>query len=105
MTLPILLAAEPSSVPAKVYDKLWIEEVVIAAPDPNGDALARVRVRKFCITDGTAELEPTPGIWLEVTNVLAGASADPDLAAVVDSLMAYVGKIGAEHGVVRPRTE
>ena len=37
--LPIFNASEPNTVPAKVYDKIWIEQIVIQAPDPNGDAV------------------------------------------------------------------
>ena len=33
--LPILDAAEPTVIPAKTYDRVWIEEVIIKAPDPN----------------------------------------------------------------------
>jgi hypothetical protein len=100
MSIPILQAAEPLTVPAKVYDKVWVEEVVIDAPDPNGDVSARVKLRRFAVVGGVAELEPEQGQWIEVRDVLSGSQADPDLAAVVQSLMTYVGKIGIEAGVV-----
>ena len=100
MTIPVLESATPVTVPAKVFDKLWVEEVVISAPDPNGDASARVRVRRFCTTDGLAELEPEQGQWIEIKDVLSGSATDPDLAAVVGSLMTYIAKIGTEQGVV-----
>jgi len=100
MSIPVLSAADPVTVPAKVYDKVWVEEVQINAPDPNGDATARVRLRRFGVVAGKAELEPGYGQWIEVQDVLGGAETDADLAAVVNSLMAYVARIGAEQGVV-----
>lgn len=100
MPIPVLSAADPITVPARVYDRIWIEEIVISAPDPNGDASARVRLRRYAMVGDTAELEQEPGRWVEVRDVLSGAAADPDLAAVVSSLMTYVAKIGTEAGVV-----
>lgn len=100
MAIPTLTAATPLTVPAKVYDKIWVEEVVISAPDPNGDASARVRLRKFTVVDGVAELEPTPGNWLQINDLLANSETDADLAQVVSSLMAYIAKVGAAEGVI-----
>lgn len=100
MSIPVLSAADPLTVPAKLYDRIWIEEVVISAPDPNADASARVRLRRYAMVGDVAELEQEPGRWVEVRDVLSGAAADPDLAAVVSALMAYVAKIGVEAGVV-----
>lgn len=98
MSIPVLSAADPVTIPAKVYDKVWVEEVVISAPDPNGEVTARVRLRRFAVTDNVAQLEPDQGIWIEITDVLSGAAADPELAAVVQSIMAYVAKVGRERG-------
>lgn len=100
MAIPSLQAALPARVPAKVYDKIWVEEVIISAPDPNGDAAARVRLRKFALVDGKAELEPTPGDWLHVSDLLANSESDADLAQVVTSLMAYIAKVGIAQGVI-----
>jgi hypothetical protein len=100
MPIPTLSAADPLVVPAKTYDSIWVEEVVISAPDINAPVNARVRLRRFGIVDGVAELESAPGQWVEVSDVLTGAAADPELAAVVGSLMVYVAKIGREQGVV-----
>lgn len=100
MPIPSLNAADPLTVPAKVYDRVWVEEVVIQAPDPNGEVTGRVRLRRFAVVDGAAELEPNPGDWIEVRDVLTGAAADADLAAVVSSLMAYIAKVGVEKGVI-----
>ena len=98
MPLETLLSADPIVIPAKAYDAVWVEEVVVYAPDPLGPVKARVRLRRFCQADGT--LEPSQGQWLEVRDVLTGAAADPELGAAVAGLMAYVAKIGREQGVI-----
>ncbi len=100
--LPVLGAADPLVIPAKVFDKIWVEEVVISAPDPNGEVSGRVKLRRFATLDGVAELSPDEGQWLEVQDVLSGSQADPELAAVVSALMTYVAKIGVEGGVIAP---
>jgi hypothetical protein len=104
MSIPVLSAADPVTIPATVYDKVWVEEVVISAPDPNGEVTARVRLRRFAAVEGRAELEPAAGQWLEVTDVLTNANIDPDLGNVVSALMLYVAKLGREHGVVMAAT-
>jgi hypothetical protein len=98
MPIETLISADPLVIPAKAYDAVWVEEVVISAPDPLKSVTARVRLRRFCRDDGA--LEPAQGQWLEVQDVLTGAEADPELGAVVASLMAYVAKIGRENGVI-----
>jgi hypothetical protein len=98
MPLETLLSADPLTVPAKAYDAVWVEEVVVSAPDPLAEVTARVRLRRFCQADGS--LEPAQGQWLEVRDVLTGAGADPELGAVLTTLMAYVAKIGRENGVI-----
>jgi hypothetical protein len=98
MSIPVLSAADPLTVPAQVYDKVWVEEVVISAPNPNGDASARIKLRRFASQNNVATLEPDSGVWIEITDVLSGAAADPELAAVVQSIMAYVAKVGREQG-------
>jgi hypothetical protein len=102
MAVPTLLAAAPTAINA-TYDKIWVEEIVISAPALGGDATARVRLRKFrTLEDGTGEFAPDAGEWLQVDSLLAGAETDPDLAAVVGSLMNYVAKVGIQQGVIAP---
>jgi hypothetical protein len=105
MAVPTLMAASPTSINA-VYNKIWVEEVVVSAPTLGGDATARVRLRKFrTLPDGSGEFAPEGGEWLQVDSLLAGAESDPDLAAVVGSLMNYVAKVGIEQGVIAPPAE
>jgi hypothetical protein len=102
MAIERLLAASPTVYNAS-YDSIWVEEIVISAPTLGGDATARVRLRKFrTLPDGTGEFAPDAGEWLTVDSLLAGAESDPDLAAVVGSLMAYIAKVGIMQGVIAP---
>ena len=101
MAIQRLLAANPTVYNA-VYDAIWVSEIVISAPDLGGDAQARVLLRKFRSTESGAEFSPEPGEWITVDSIIAGAESDPDLAAAVGSLMAYVAKVGIQNGVVAP---
>jgi hypothetical protein len=101
MAVPTLSAANPTVINA-TYPSIFVEEVVISG-ELNGDFNARVRLRKFrTLEDGSGEFAPEGGEWLQVDSLLAGAESDPDLAAVVTSLMAYVAKKGIEAGVIAP---
>lgn len=102
MELPLLIAASPLSVPARNYDRVWIEAIEITAPSPSGDAVARVRLRRFDVDEaGVVHTEPDSQ-KLEVENLLATAQTDPDLAAAVGSLMSYIAKVGVQQGVIAP---
>lgn len=96
--IPTLFSSEPLSISA-VYDKLWLRELVVSSPT-GGDAEARVTLVRFRSTDDGVEEAPAEPIRLHVTDLLAGAEADADLAAAVGALMNYVAKVGIEQGVV-----
>jgi hypothetical protein len=100
MSLPILNAVDPTVIPAKTYDRVWVEEIVIRAPDPNGDVVGEVKLRKYGMFDGVAELEPGNGQWIRVENMLAKSAEDSDLQTAMNALLAYVGKIGVENNIV-----
>jgi hypothetical protein len=101
MAIDTLFAAAPTVINA-TYDKVWVSEIVISAPDLGGDAQARVLLRKFRSTESGAEFSPEAGEWITVDSLLAGAESDPDLAAAVGSLMSYVAKVGIQQGVIAP---
>ena len=101
MAIETLFAASPTVYHA-TYDRIWVAEIVVAAPDLGGDAQARVLLRKFRSTESGAEFSPEPGEWITVDAIIAGAESDPDLAAAVGSLMSYVAKKGIEAGIVAP---
>lgn len=103
MSIPILTPAEPSVVPAKTYDKLWVQDVMISAPHPTGDAMCSVRMIKFGVFDGIPELEPgSNGIWMNIEGILAKSAEDNDLANIIQSLLLYIQKVGVEKGLVAP---
>lgn len=101
MPIDTLYAQNPTVINA-TFDKVWVSEIVISAPNLGGDAQARVLLRKFRSTESGAEFAPEAGEWLTVDSVIAGAESDPDLAAAVGSLMAYVAKVGIQNGVIAP---
>ncbi len=100
MTIPTLYAASPENIVAVSLDKIWIEQIEISAPSPGGDATARVRLRRFAV-DSTGELRVSAeSEKIEIDNLLARAESEPELADVVQRLMAYIAKAGIEQGVI-----
>lgn len=98
--LPIFNASDPTNIPAKTYDRVWVEEIIIRAPDPNTDIVGEVKLHKYGIFDGVAELEPGNGQWIRVENMLIKANEDSDLQTAMTSLLAYIGKIGTENNII-----
>lgn len=99
--LPNIQPSQPVVIPAKVYDKFWVEEVIISAPNVNGDATGRVLLKKFGVFDGLAEMMPGDnGTWITIENLLSKTESDNDLANIVQSLLLYIQKVGIEQGVV-----
>ena len=98
--LPVLNASNPTEIPAKVYDRVWIEEVIIRARDPNGDFGGEVKLHKYGMFDGKAELDPKGGKWIFVEEILAKSEEDADLQAAMNALITYVTKLGVENDVV-----
>jgi hypothetical protein len=97
--IPTLFASEPLSISA-TYEKLWVREIVISAQTVGGDAEARITLVRFRTTDDGVEEAPAEPIRLHVSDLIAGANSDSDLAAAVGALMAYISKIGIEQGVI-----
>ena len=99
--IPTLYTAPSATVSINaVYDRIWLREVVISAPQIGGEAEARVMLARYRLTDDGVEEAPAEPLRLHLRDLLAGADADPDLAAVVSALMAYVAKAGIEQGVI-----
>jgi len=99
--IPTLYAAEPLAISA-TYEKLWLREVVISAQQIGGEAEARVMLTRFRTTETGVEEAPAEPLRLHLRDLLAGADADPDLAAAISAIMAYVAKAGIEQGVIAP---
>lgn len=101
--LPTIEPIEPSTIPAKTYDKYWVSNVNISAPNVNGDANANILLRKFGVFDGVAEFMPNDlGTNIIIDNILSKSSEDNDLANIVQSLLLYIRKAGIEQGLVAP---
>ena len=100
--LPILDAANPEIIPEKTYDRVWVEELVIRGPDPNGDITGEVKLRKYGMFNDVAEFEPGNGKWITVNNMLEKADSSPSLAAAMSGIIAYVTELGVENEVITP---
>lgn len=101
MSLPILNASEPTVVPSKTFDKWWIKEINIIAPDPNGDAHAHVVLAKFRTKDdGLAELSSETND-LNIMNILSSSQNDGELASIINYLMTYIARVGIEQGIIK----
>jgi hypothetical protein len=98
----LLKAQTPLSVPATVYDRIWVEMVEISAPSPDQDANAYVRLRRYALReDGTVATDPE-SFRLEVSNIIATSATDADLGAAFNSIMAYIAKAGIASGIIAP---
>jgi len=85
-----------------VYDRIWLRECVIQASQIGGEAEARVMLTRFRTTETGVEEAPAEPLRLHLTDLLAGADADPDLAAALSAIMNYVAKAGVEQGLIAP---
>ena len=101
--IPVLYCSPETVVrPTGVYDRIWLREVVISAPQIGGEAEARLMLARYRLTETGVEEAPAEPLRLHLTDLLAGADADPDLAAAISAIMAYVAKAGIEQGVIAP---
>jgi hypothetical protein len=98
--LPILNAVDPAVIPAKTYDRVWIEEIVIRAPDPNGDVTGEVKLHKYGMFDDVAELEPGNGQWVRVENMLEKSDTDANLQTAMNALIGYVMQLGVDNNII-----
>jgi hypothetical protein len=99
-SLPVLYANNPTTIPAKTYDRVWIEEIIIRAPDPNGDVNGEVKLHKYGVFDGAAELDPNGGNWIRLENLLSLSETDIDLQNAMNSLTTYIAKIGQDQSII-----
>jgi hypothetical protein len=100
MPIETIVASEPTSIPAKVYDKWWVSNIGIHAPNVNGDANAMVTLTKFRdLPDGTKEASDER-VNFRIEKILEKAQTDANLAAVVESLMSYVVAKATELGKI-----
>jgi len=75
---------------------------VIQASQIGGEAEARVMLTRYRLTDDGVEEAPAEPLRLHLKDLIAGADADPDLAAALTAIMNYVAKAGVEQGVIAP---
>lgn len=97
-----IFTSNAAVVPAKVFDKLWVQEITISAPSPTNDAAARVKFKKFASTEAGPELSSEPPIFLDINTLFSRAETDAELAAIIKQLMAYVRKVALQRGIAAP---
>ena len=101
--IPVLYTSQQATISINaVYDRIWLRECVIQASQIGGEAEARVMLARYRVTDDGVEEAPAEPLRLHLTDLLAGADADPDLAAAISAIMTYVAKAGIEQGVIAP---
>jgi len=99
--IPVLHTSESATLTyAASYDRIWVREVVVSAPQIGGEAEARVMLARYRLTADGVEEAPAEPLRMHLKDLLSGADSDPDLAAVVSALMAYVRKAGIAEGVI-----
>jgi hypothetical protein len=95
--LPELIATEPTSRPAVVYDRYWVQTLVVRAPAPNQPADATVILAAYSSADGSLSGET---VNLTVSDLFTRAAGDQKLAEAMVSLMQAVQQIAAADGLV-----
>ena len=110
--LPIFPASEDTTIPAKVYDRIWISEIVIKGSDPNGDVNGEVKMTKYGMfptgeTDENGEpilmaetWDSSNDVWLSIPNMLSTSETDPELNMAMQALLGYAYKLGVMNGVI-----
>lgn len=99
--LPIFPANDSTTVPAKVYDRIWVKEIRVRAPDPNGEVSGEVKLTKYGMFDGVAETwNASNDIWVRVDDMLEKSETDSDLALALQALLGYVYKLGIMEGII-----
>ena len=101
----VIEATDATEVPAtgvRVYDRWWVESLMINAGDPNGPVSATVRLRKYRrIDDGGRELSPADEpVTLDLPDLFAAAARDQHLASAIDAVLSAVHQLGRARGVL-----
>jgi len=111
MDLPTMIATETETtdavpaVEAKTFDKYWLDELTITAPDVNGaDATVNGVLQNYRDVDGGKEAG-TGRVSINIPNAfaLAGervAAGKPALAQALGALLLAIKEYGMEQGII-----
>jgi hypothetical protein len=72
--MPIMIPT-PITVPEKVFDKLWVAQVMISSPGPTQETMAEVVLTPY---NEAGELLPEQSKVLSITSIMARATAFPE---------------------------
>lgn len=99
-----IIAPTPTNVPAsdaKTYDKFWLKHFVIMANDPSGKVIVTAILHKARESGGVWELSPVDSdIVIRVSDFDAAAVADPEMAAIKESLLYKVKEVAVAQGKI-----
>ena len=111
-SLPIFPANESTVIPEKVYDRIWVKQIIIHAPDPNGEVRGNVELTKYGMfptgeqdengnnTFLAETWDESNDIWIKVEDMLQKSEEDSDMNMALQALLAYVYKLGVMEGVI-----
>ena len=111
-SLPIFPANESKVIPEKVYDRIWVKQIIIHAPDPNGEVRGNVKLTKYGMfptgeqdengnnTFLAETWDESNDIWIKVEDMLQKSEEDSDMNMALQALLAYVYKLGVMEGVI-----
>ena len=111
-SLPIFPANESTVIPEKVYDRIWVKQIIIHAPDPNGEVRGNVKLTKYGMfptgeqdengnnTFLAETWDESNDIWIKVEDMLQKSEEDSDMNMALQALLAYVYKLGVMEGVI-----
>ena len=100
MDFPVLLAAEPTLIPERIYDRIWVESVSIVAIPGSPTISATIAFRKYRLNESGQVDAHADVLTTSIADVVQASASDPDLADIVARLTAYVRKAGTAAGVV-----
>jgi hypothetical protein len=97
--LPVLVATDPVTRPAVVYDRWWLQSLIVQAPTPTGEATATVILARYSSADGSLSGETTT---ITLPDLFGRLGDDYTLASAMAGIVQVVQRIAAEKGLVQP---
>jgi hypothetical protein len=98
VSIPELIATDPVTRPAVVFDRWWLTTLVMQSPSPAGEATVNVTLARCSSADGSLSGET---VTLTLDNLFARAQADPTLMAAMAGIVSTVQAVAAERGIVQ----
>ena len=101
-TIPALIASETVMRPAIVYDRWWVQTLVMQAPSPTSESSANVVLARYASSDGSLSGET---VNLTLDNLFMRSVDDPALLAAMAGIVGVVQRIAVGQGIATDGTE